>query len=98
MKVQKVIVAVPLGVLQARKGNKSFISFPSNVNAYTKFARQIGNGAVIKFLLEFDKAFWLERDFLKERKIPPPSYIFADTFIPTWWTQYPSKAPFLPDG
>ena len=50
---------------------------------------------MIKFLLEFDNAFWLERDFLKERKISPPSYIFADTAIPTWWTQYPSKVPIL---
>ena len=92
---EKVIVAVPLGVLQAHKGSKNFINFPSNLNAYAKSARKIGNGGVIKFLLEFDKAFWLEKKFLTAKKIPPPSYIFTDAIIPTWWTQYSSKIPLL---
>ena len=92
---QKIIIAVPLGVLQSRKGNKSFINLPSYLDAYTKNVKKIGNGGVIKFLLEFDKAFWLEKKFLQENKIPPPSYIFTDEAIPTWWTQHPSKAPLL---
>ena len=92
---KKVIIAVPLGVLQIRKNNKSFIKFPPVLNGYIKAARKIGNGGVIKFLLEFDKAFWLEKSFLKERNIKAPSYIFTGALIPTWWTQYPSKVPLL---
>ncbi len=91
----KLIVAVPVGVLQCRKSQKSFIEFPSFLNDYLKAAKQIGNGGVIKFLLEFDKAFWLQQDFLQKQNIPAPSYIFGDTIIPTWWTQYPSKVPLL---
>lgn len=91
----KLIVAVPVGVLQCRKSQKSFIGFPSFFNDHLKAAKQIGNGGVIKFLLEFDKAFWLQKDFLNRQNIPAPSYIFADTAIPTWWTQYPSKVPLL---
>ena len=45
--------------------------------------------------MEFDEAFWLDEMFLEERNIPPPSYIFTDAIIPTWWTQYPSKNPLL---
>ncbi|MEO8569028.1 MAG: NAD(P)/FAD-dependent oxidoreductase, partial [Ginsengibacter sp.] len=92
---RKLIIAVPLGVLQCRKNNKSYIRFPLKIKNYINAAKKIGNGGVIKFLLEFDEAFWLTKDFLNERQIPAPSYIFADTIIPTWWTQYPSKKPLL---
>jgi monoamine oxidase len=92
---EKVVIAVPLGILQARRNRHSFIDFPACLGAYTKNARRIGNGSVIKILLEFDHAFWLDNDFLKSKHIPPPSYFFADTIIPTWWTQYPSKRPLL---
>ena len=92
---EKLIVAVPLGVLQSAKISKSFINLPACLSLYTKMAKQIGNGSVIKILLQFDKAFWLDKDFLKTRNIEPPLYIFTDEKIPTWWTQYPSKAPLL---
>jgi len=91
----KLIIAVPVSVLQCRKGNKNYINFPTFLKGYITAARQIGNGGVIKFLLEFDETFWLDKSFLKERRIPLPSYIFADTIIPTWWTQYPDKKPLL---
>jgi monoamine oxidase len=91
----KVIVAVPVGVLQCKKNNESFIEFPSFIKKYITAAKQIGNGGVIKFLLEFDEAFWLDKKFLKERKSPAPSYIFCDAVIPTWWTQYPHNKPLL---
>lgn len=92
---KKLIIAVPLGVLQCRENEKSFINFPPILKNYISAAKKIGNGGVIKFLVEFDEAFWLEKELLNERKIPAPSYIFADTIIPTWWTQYPSKKPLL---
>lgn len=92
---KKIIIAVPLGVLQSRKNNENFINLPNNLDAYTKYAKKIGNGSVIKFILEFDCAFWLDKKFLKERNISAPSYIFTGEKIPTWWTQYPSKTPIL---
>lgn len=92
---EKIVIAVPLGVLQCRKNNENFIQLPANLNPYTKAAKKIGNGSVIKFLLEFDSAFWLDEKFLKERNISAPSYIFTGEKIPTWWTQYPSNAPLL---
>jgi len=92
---KKIVIAVPLGVLQSKKNNKSFIEFPPSIKKYISASKQIGNGGVIKFLLEFDKAFWLNKKFLTKRKIPAPSYIFSDAIIPTWWTQYPYKKPLL---
>ena len=92
---KKLICAVPLAVLQARSGTTSFIQFPGFLNHYLRAAKKMGSGAVIKFLLEFDQAFWLENNFLEARKVPAPSYIFTDAFIPTWWTQFPSRLPLL---
>ncbi|HEY5392247.1 MAG TPA: NAD(P)/FAD-dependent oxidoreductase [Hanamia sp.] len=92
---KKIIIAVPLGVLQCRKNNSNSIKFPNGMGSYLKAAKDIGNGGVIKFLLEFDAAFWLDNTFLKKREISPPSYIFSNQPIPTWWTQYPSKVPIL---
>ena len=92
---KKVICAVPLGVLQATKKQNGFIEFPQFLKGHIDAAKKIGNGPVIKFLLEFDSAFWIDEAFLKEKNIPAPSYFFTDTMIPTWWTQYPSKKPLL---
>jgi monoamine oxidase len=94
-KSEKLIVAVPVGVLKARKDNASFISFPSKMSDYIKAAKKIGNGGVIKFLLEFDKAFWLDKDFLINKNVTRPSYIFSTEKIPTWWAQNSSKVPIL---
>jgi monoamine oxidase len=92
---KKIIIAVPLGVLQCEKNCASFIKLPDNLHAYTQAAKSIGNGGVIKFLIEFERDFWLDKEFLKTRNIPAPSYIFSDQKIPTWWTQYPSRKPLL---
>ena len=92
---RKIIIAVPLGVLQREATGKGFINFPSCVKDHIRAAKTIGNGGVIKFLMEFDEAFWLDKKFLSEKNISPPSYIFTDAIIPTWWTQYPSGNPLL---
>jgi monoamine oxidase len=92
---KKIICAVPVGVLQATSNQKSFIEFPDFLKEHLNAAKKIGNGPVIKFLLEFDNAFWLNEEFLKKKNISAPSYILTDAKIPTWWTQYPSKEPLL---
>lgn len=92
---RKIIIAVPLAVLQCSPTGEGFINFPAFVTDHINAAKKIGNGGVIKFLLEFDEAFWLDKKFLDEKNIPPPVYIFTDAIIPTWWTQYPSNNPLL---
>ena len=82
-------------MLQCGADRKEFIDFPACIKEHITAAKKIGNGGVIKFLLEFDEAFWLDKKFLKEKNIPAPSYIFTDTIIPTLWTQYPSANPLL---
>jgi monoamine oxidase len=92
---EKVVIAVPLGVLQCRASSEAFIKFPPCLKSHLLAAGSMGNGGVIKFLFEFNEAFWLKKGFLKLKNIPPASYIFSDTAVTTWWTQYPSLKPLL---
>lgn len=87
MEGDKVIVTVPLGVLQKRD-IKFIPPLPDHDQAFAK----MGFGGVIKFLFEFRNAFW-------ENKIGTPlkemAFLFSDEQVPTWWTQLPDKTPIL---
>ncbi|WP_343675245.1 NAD(P)/FAD-dependent oxidoreductase [Chitinophaga sp.] len=68
----KVLVTVPINILQ-----NEGIQFAPALPAYTKAARQIGWGTVIKFNLIFKQAFW-KRDI---------GFVLSDEEVPVWWTQ-----------
>jgi monoamine oxidase len=81
----KTIVAVPLGVLQAKP---ALINFHPAIDSYVNASNQIGFGSVVKVMLQFKESFWED----KKKNI---GFLFADTPIPTWWTQLPSNYPLL---
>jgi monoamine oxidase len=81
----KVIVTVPLGVLQAEPAP---IKFQPVIGEYVDASKKIGFGSVIKVLLQFKQSFWEE----KKKNI---GFLFANTPIPTWWTQLPSDYALL---
>lgn len=76
----KVIVTVPLGILQ-----QGTIAFSPALPDYMAAAAKIGWGTVIKTVLEFSSPFW-------EKHAPQAGFIFGEAPIPTWWTQQPDKA------
>jgi monoamine oxidase len=80
----KVIITASLGMLQTEPA----IIFQPAIEDYVNAAKKIGFGSVIKILLEFKEAFWEE----KKKNI---GFLFANTPIPTWWTQLPSSYPLL---
>jgi monoamine oxidase len=84
----KVIVTVPLGVLQAGENEISHIKFEPAIPSYVDAARQMGYGSVIKVLLQFKEAFWQKR----KKNI---GFLITDQKIPTWWTQCPHDYPLL---
>lgn len=87
-KADKVIVTVPISVLQQRR-----ISFTPLINGYMNAADDIGFGGVIKFLFEFKSRFWYAdncRANLKEF-----DFILSDAKIPTWWTQTEKESTLL---
>ena len=96
-KSEKVLVTVPVGVLNSEERNKGYISFQPEINKYRDAFKLLGFGSVIKIFLEFQEAFWLENNPAHSdlRKISEPGFIFSDALIPTWWTQNPDKIPIL---
>jgi monoamine oxidase len=79
----KVIITVPLGVLQS-----GAISFEPAIDNYIQAARNIGYGSVIKVQLQFNQAFW--NSYQKDI-----SFILSTETVPTWWTLLPEEWPLL---
>lgn len=86
LEAEKVIVTIPLGVLQ--HGDIRFVPAIKNLAA----VNDIGFGGIVKFLFEFKHAFWEDH---AARKMKKAGFIFSDAFVPTWWTQLPDKMPLL---
>jgi monoamine oxidase len=87
-KAKQVVITIPLGVWQARKGSKGTIGFFPELEEKKAAAKQLGFGGVIKLLIQFDEVFWKD----KAKKI---GFILSDKSIPTWWTQEPDKHAML---
>jgi monoamine oxidase len=83
----KVIVTVPLGVLQ-----KKIITFEPPLQAHDAAIATMGFGGVIKFMFEFNSPFWEQNT---EKQLKDLAFIFSDQKVPTWWTPLPSQAPIL---
>jgi len=83
----KVVVTVPLGVLQRGK-----IRFMPDLPQHRSAFQAMGFGGVIKFLFEFNESFWEDH---ASRNLKNLAFLFSDAEIPTWWTQLPDKTPLL---
>ncbi|TSD67394.1 FAD-dependent oxidoreductase [Inquilinus sp. KBS0705] len=93
----QVLIAMPLGVLQANGDEKGAISFYPAIPDHSKAIQQMGFGAVIKLLLEFKQPFWLDEESRKMAgdDIEKMGYLFSEEEIPTWWTQVPDQSNVL---
>lgn len=84
----KIIVTVPLGILQLPQEHPSYLHFNPAIPEYIEAAKQIGFGSVVKILMEFKKTFW--SDLAKNI-----GFAFGEEKVPTWWTQSPNNFPLL---
>jgi len=94
---KQLIVALPLGVLQVNAGDSEAISFNPEIPDHAKAINALGFGAVIKILLEFDEAFWGDKqtEKLAGKSLSNMGYLFSTEEIPTWWTQVPQHTNIL---
>jgi len=83
----KVIVTVPLGVLQ-----RGSIKFSPPLPEHQAAFASMGFGGVIKFNFEFKEPVWESRD---HRHLPDLAFAFSDAGVPTWWSQLPDTTPML---
>ena len=79
------ILTVPLPLLPD-------IALPAEARAKAAAAVDIGFGNVIKILLRFTHKWWAEAG---PRDLSDLSFLFANTTVPTWWTQHPADHPVL---
>jgi monoamine oxidase len=87
---KKVLITVPLGVLQAGQ-----ITFLPAIDEKIRTARELGFGPVIKTILQFESAFWKNHMLTRQKDLHRLGFLFSDEAIPTWWTQYPKQAPII---
>ncbi len=87
---RKVLITVPLGVLQSEQ-----INFSPSVDEKIKAAKSLGFGPVIKLVLQFEKPFWQNKDFTQNKDMSDLGFLFSKEDIPTWWTQYPKHEALL---
>ncbi len=80
----KIIVTVPLGVLQAEN-----IEFQPRPERTLQLAAQLAAGAVLRISLVFSTAFWTA-------VAPDLGFLFVDGgAFPVWWSSYPDPKPVL---
>lgn len=87
---RKVMVTVPLGVLQS-----DAIAFTPAIPDRAAAAKALGFGAVIKVLLQFSHPFWKKKEYTAGKDLSKAGFIFSEEEVPTWWTQEPKNTPVL---
>lgn len=90
----KMLIALPLGVLQSENQTAS-ITFDPPIGGYADAIKQMGFGAIIKVLFEFDEAFWLDPQYVQGNDFTGMGFLLTSEAIPTWWTQYPTPSNVL---
>lgn len=86
---EKIVVAMPLGVLKLPAHETGAVTFSPPLPQYNAAIQNIGFGAVVKILLEFKNAFW-------EPNLSTMGFLFTNGQpIPTFWTQSPKKSPLI---
>lgn len=86
----KVIIALPLGVLQSEAYAKGALKFSPAILQQQSAIQDMGFGALIKIVLEFDAPFW---ENAQGADLSTMGFLFTDEVIPTYWTQAPDHSP-----
>lgn len=95
----RVLVTVPLGVLQAQPGQRGAIDFSPSLPE-DKLASIAGMemGKVRRVVLHFRDRFWdrLHPKGSPKKKLDRMSFLFSqDKWFPTWWTAAPEQFPII---
>jgi monoamine oxidase len=92
----KVLIALPLGILKASGDALASVTFHPPIADHMQAVCDMGYGAIIKILLEFDAPFWEQEPADAAGKgLRKMGFIISNEEIPTWWTQVPEHTPVL---
>lgn len=91
LRASKVLITVPLGVLQAAPDPDGAIHFDPEPHHIVEAARALSYGQAIRITLRFDHAFWTSN-----KELAAFGFILSDEpLFPTWWSYLPIEAPIL---
>lgn len=99
----RVLVTLPLGVLQASEKQDGFVRFvPTLPSAKLAAIKKLEMGKVIRITLRFRRRFWetiLASGNLasgNSKTLSEMSFLFSeDEWFPTWWTMMPENQPII---
>jgi len=88
---KKVLITVPLSILQAKPGSPHAIAFEPGIPEKLEAASAIGFGTVVKIVMQFREPFWQTEKFghAGGKTLKGAGFIFSNERFPTWWTQWP---------
>jgi monoamine oxidase len=96
---ERVLVTLPLGVLQAAVGDDGAVQFtPSLPPTNMKALKKLEMGKVIRVTLRFRHRFWdsISAPGEEHKSLSRMSFLFSDDeWYPTWWTTTPRKLPII---
>jgi monoamine oxidase len=91
IRTRRVIVTIPLGVLQMNPDTPGAIRFEPEPLETLSAARALRFGHVVRLVLRFREAFWASNPDLSDA-----GFLFSDErLFPTWWTSLPVRAPVI---
>jgi monoamine oxidase len=95
----RLLVTVPLGVLQARQGEPGAIEFsPALPQEKLDSIAGMEMGKVLRVGLHFRERFWdrIHASGSKKERLDDMSFLFSqDNWFPTWWTAMPDRFPII---
>jgi monoamine oxidase len=95
----RVLVTVPLGVLQAQPGERGAIEFsPALPQEKLDSIAGMEMGKVLRVVLHFRERFWdrIHPNGAHDRALDRLSFLFSqDDRFPTWWTAMPDRFPII---
>jgi monoamine oxidase len=87
LRAERLLVTLPLGVLQASPGRRGAMSWVPDLSAKREAWNKLAMGPVVKVILEFREPLW-ERLGLDDL-----GFLHApDEPFPTWWSTLPSRS------
>jgi monoamine oxidase len=95
----KLLVTVPLGVLQTSDGQDGAVRFtPALPRTKVEALKKLQMGKIIRVSLRFRQRFWetLSAPSGGSKTLDGMSFLFSDDdWYPTWWTMMPEKLPII---
>jgi monoamine oxidase len=99
LQAHRLLVTVPLGVLQAQPGSPGAIEFnPPLPQEKLESIAGMEMGKVLRVVLHFRERFWnqIHPSGRQDRTMANMSFLFSqDEWFPTWWTAMPDRLPII---